>query len=88
MQRTISLAHAVALAGFAAFALSTGPASAQDSGARNRPTKISTRLGPRPRITVTPSQRVYRQCVDVYVVERRLTGDTVVPNMRCWWTYR
>ncbi len=86
MQRTITLALASALAGLATFALSTGPASAQDSGVRNRPTQISSRV--RPRIVVTPSQRLYRQCVDVYVIEHRLTGDTVVPNMRCWWAYR
>jgi hypothetical protein len=29
-----------------------------------------------------------RQCEDWYVVERRATGPTVVPNSRCWWAYR
>ncbi len=86
MQRTITLTLASALAGLAAFALSTGSAPAQDAGIRSRPTQITSRV--RPRIVVTPSQRIYRRCVDVYVIEHRLTGDTVVPNMRCWWAYR
>ena len=42
----------------------------------------------RPRIVVRPTSRLYRHCVDEYVIERRATGDTVVPNMRCWWAYR
>jgi hypothetical protein len=42
----------------------------------------------RPRIRVTPSQRLVRQCEDWYAVEQRATGPTVVPNSRCWWTYR
>jgi hypothetical protein len=40
------------------------------------------------RIEVTPPARLYRQCVDWHVIERRATGDTVVPQARCWWALR
>jgi hypothetical protein len=40
------------------------------------------------RIEVTPPGRLYRQCIDSPVVERRATGDTVVPRSRCWWAVR
>jgi hypothetical protein len=30
----------------------------------------------------------YRNCVDGYAVERRLTGPTVVPRMNCRWAKR
>jgi len=45
---------------------------------------------PIPRIEVNPRLRVqyYRDCVDGYVVEPRLTGPTVVPRMRCRWAKR
>jgi hypothetical protein len=43
-----------------------------------------------PRVDITPRVRVqyYRDCVDGYVVEPRLTGPTVVPRMRCRWAKR
>jgi hypothetical protein len=45
---------------------------------------------PLPRVDITPRVRVqyYRDCVDGYVVEPRLTGPTVVPRMRCHWAKR
>jgi hypothetical protein len=45
---------------------------------------------PLPRVEITPRLRVqyYRDCVDGYVVEPRLTGPTVVPRMRCRWAKR
>jgi hypothetical protein len=45
---------------------------------------------PIPRIEINPRLRVqyYRDCVDGYVVEPRLTGPTVVPRMRCRWAKR
>ena len=46
------------------------------------------RAGTRPRIRVTPSARLVRQCTDWYTVEPRASGPTVVPNSRCWWAYR
>ena len=75
----IGLAAAVALAAAGAPA----PASAQESSVR-------TGLQRRPplRIVVTPSRPVQRQCVDWHVIERRATGNTVVPQMRCWWVSR
>ncbi len=88
MRRTIAVT--LALAGLAAIASPAGLAAAQDAGARNHPVEVSAqrRVRVRPRIVVTPAARIHRQCVDIYVVEHRLTGDTVVPNMRCWWAYR
>ena len=40
------------------------------------------------RLEVTPYARIYRQCTDWYVIEHRVTGDTIVPRMRCWWALR
>ena len=42
------------------------------------------------RVEVYPRLRVqyYRNCVDGYVVEQRLTGPTVVPRMNCRWAKR
>jgi hypothetical protein len=91
MQRTITAALAAALAGTAVFIASAGPAAAQGAGTSAAERSSQQRLRParaRTRVVVTPSPRVYRQCVDWYSVERRATGDTVVPNMRCWWAYR
>jgi hypothetical protein len=47
-------------------------------------------LRPLPRVEITPRVRAqyYRDCVDGYVVEPRLTGPTVVPRMRCHWVKR
>ena len=89
MQRTITLALAAGLAGCALFISSAAPTAAQSagtsaSGLSSQPHPIRART----RIVVTPSPRVYRRCVDWYAVEHRATGDTVVPNMRCWWAYR
>jgi len=40
----------------------------------------------RPRILIYPApRRLVRRCVDWYAVERRASGPTVVPHMRCWW---
>jgi hypothetical protein len=72
----------------AAFAVMPGnpaPASAQQLDPR-----LQTEPPRRPplRLEVRPIGRPYRQCEDWYVVERRATGDTVVPRMRCWWATR
>jgi hypothetical protein len=42
------------------------------------------------RVEIYPRLRVqyYRNCVDGYVVEQRLTGPTVVPRMNCRWAKR
>jgi hypothetical protein len=61
------------------------PATAQSIGERDG---VRRERAERPRIRVTPNQRLVRQCEDWYVVERRVTGPTVVPNSRCWWAYR
>jgi hypothetical protein len=91
MQRTITAALAAALMGCAAVIASDGAASAQSAGASATERTSQQRVRPartRPRIVITPRARVYRHCVDRYVIERRATGDTVVPDMRCWWAYR
>jgi hypothetical protein len=61
----------------------TLPAVAQDTQARAQ----LHRRAPL-RIEVTPSGRLYRQCVDAHVIEHRYGGDTVVPRSRCWWAVR
>jgi len=94
MRRTITLA--MALAGVAACVGTSIPAAAQatqatqDPGVRTAPPppRRAHRVAARPRIVVTPAQRLYRQCVDRYVVENRPSGPTVVPDTRCWWAYR
>jgi len=74
-------AYAVGLAVLLASA--APPALAQDAPGR---AKLYRRAPLR--IEVTPSGRLYRQCVDWHVIEHRFTGDTVVPRMRCWWALR
>jgi hypothetical protein len=32
-----------------------------------------------------PGPHAVRHCASHYVVERRLSGDVVVPRMHCWW---
>jgi hypothetical protein len=86
MRRMITLA--LAIAGLVMVALPPTRAAAQDAGLRNGETSSQRRVRARPRIVVTPAHRLVRNCVDIYVVERRATGPTVVPDMRCWWAYR
>ncbi len=94
MRPTLRVAPKVALAGLVALALWAGPATAQDQrqdrsvDAGVRPAETTSQRRVRPRIVVTPSRRLVRQCVDGYAVERRATGDTVVPYMHCEWGYR
>ena len=71
---------AVLMAGLMALSVAV-PAQAQST--RERRTEVE-----RPRIRVTPTQRLVRQCEDWYEVEQRATGATVVPASRCWWAYR
>jgi hypothetical protein len=66
-------------------AVSVVPAEAQSTGGER---SLRRERAERPRIRVTPNQRLVRQCQDWYVVEQRATGPTVVPNSRCWWAYR
>jgi hypothetical protein len=35
-----------------------------------------------------PGPNAVRQCTAHYVMERRLSGDVVVPRMNCWWVAR
>jgi hypothetical protein len=56
------------------------PAQGQDAPGRAKPHRRAPL-----RIEVTPSGQPYRKCVDWHVIEHRLSGDTVVPRMRCWW---
>jgi hypothetical protein len=89
MQRTITAALAAALVGCAAL---IGPAAAASAQGLTTPTTTaepSPRVRPvraRTRIDVTLSRPLYRQCVDWLAVEHRPSGDTIVPQTRCWWT--
>ena len=61
------------------------PASAQDQpdgAGLHRRAPLRLHVGP------APAERLYRQCIDRPVIERRATGDTVVPGTRCWWALR
>jgi hypothetical protein len=40
------------------------------------------------RLEVRPAPRYHRRCVDWYAVERRFTGNTITPQVSCWWTLR
>jgi hypothetical protein len=42
----------------------------------------------RPRITVVPLSRYYRQCNSWLAVEHRPSGDVITPQMRCVWALR
>jgi hypothetical protein len=65
-------------------ATSTLPGRAQDAQNRVRPHQR-----PPLRIEVVPPGRsYYRQCTDWHVIEHRASGDTIVPQMRCWWALR
>ena len=48
------------------------------------PPRVPFRVEIYPRVHV----QYYRDCVDGYVVEQRLTGPTVVPHMNCRWAKR
>lgn len=61
------------------------PAAAQSMGERDG---VRRERVERPRIRVTPNQRLVRQCEDWLSVEHRATGPTIVPNSHCWWAYR
>jgi len=69
--------------GLAALLGGSLPAPAQDG-----PDRVRLHRRAPLRIEVTPSGRLYRQCVDWHVIERRASGDTVVPRTRCWWALR
>lgn len=92
MRQTLTATLGCAALTLLAGALWTGPAVAQDQsselGMRMRPADVAAQRRVRPRIVVTPSQRLVRQCVDGYAVEHRAAGDTVVPYMYCEWAYR
>jgi hypothetical protein len=77
------LSAAILVAGLTAAAVV--PVEAQSTGGERDTRRDRVE---RPRIRVTPSQRLVRQCEDWYAVEQRATGPTVVPNSRCWWAYR
>jgi len=82
--RTSMIAIAlVAAAALGAAAGAPAPASAQESSVRP-----GLHRRPPLRIEVTPSRQVQRQCVDWHVIERRASGDTVVPRSHCWWVSR
>ena len=71
-------ANAIGLAAVLAAIALPAPAQEQRANLHRRPPL---------RIEISPRRSV-RHCVDWHVVERRVTGDTVVPRMRCWWASR
>jgi hypothetical protein len=70
----------------AGLSVGVAPAAAQSPGLRV-PTDISAQRTRRvrPSIRVVPGDRLYRQCVDWYQLERRPSGAVITPQMRCTW---
>ncbi|MTW14756.1 hypothetical protein GJ689_00810 [Rhodoplanes serenus] len=62
------------------------PAAAQSGLRTDEPARRAARAPTR--IQVTPTRRLYRECVDWLAVERRPSGDVITPQMRCRWAYR
>jgi hypothetical protein len=97
--QNMSFATVVAIAAVGIAAFVTNPAAAAGRSkpviepTATPPTDLSAQYRPRyrrarTRILIYPARPLYRQCVDWYAVERRATGDTVVPHMQCHWVYR
>jgi hypothetical protein len=80
MRRSIPLGIATFLS-----ALMTAAAVAQTYPPLAQP---SVRTIPRIQVTPRVREQYYRDCVDWYAVEPRLTGPTIVPHMRCQWVKR
>ena len=81
MRRSIPIAIlAVAIAGLTATSASAQYAPAPVPA----PPRVPFRVEIYPRVHV----QYYRDCVDGYVVEQRLTGPTVVPRMNFRWAKR
>ena len=78
----IAIGLAAALGAVAALG---SPAQAQ---AQERSERAGLPRRPPLRIEITPSRQIQRQCVDWHVIERRASGDTVVPRTHCWWVSR
>ena len=70
--------------GFAAFTLAAAGCSTFAGAQDERPRVARPPL----RIEIEPQRRMVRECRDWHVIERRLTGDTIVPRTRCWWALR
>jgi hypothetical protein len=80
----VAIGLATALGALAALG-SPAPAQAQ---AQERLERAGLPRRPPLRIEITPSRQIQRQCVDWHVIERRASGDTVVPRTHCWWVSR
>jgi hypothetical protein len=68
----------------------SAPARAAAETAAMPSTELSSqqRRRVRPRITVVPLSRYYRQCDSWLAVEHRASGDVITPQMRCVWALR
>ena len=75
---------AVALAGLTATSTAAQSSYAPAPVPAPAPPRAPFRVEVYPRVHV----QYYRDCVDGYVVEQRLTGPTVVPRMNCRWAKR
>jgi hypothetical protein len=61
-------------------------AQAGDVSTASRPTVHRRR--PPTRITVYPTDRLYRDCNTFYEVQHRLSGDVIYPQINCQWSVR
>jgi hypothetical protein len=82
----VAIGLAAALGAVAALG-SPAPAPAQ-AQEQERSQRAGLPRRPPLRIEITPSRQIQRQCVDWHVIERRASGDTVVPRTHCWWVSR
>jgi hypothetical protein len=71
---------AVSLAGTTSFAVAQTPAPAGTRAPWSTPSRA-----PPPRIEVNPRPRLYRRCVDWYVLQYRPSGTVLFPEQHCWW---
>jgi hypothetical protein len=85
MRKSIPIgALAVALAGLTATGTVAQSYYAPAPVPAPAPPRVPFRVEVYPRVHV----QYYRDCVDGYAVEQRLTGPTVVPRMNCRWAKR
>ncbi len=85
--RIIGYAIALALGIVCLAGVTLNTAAAQSGRSFDRNQNAQAPRAPA-RIVVRPGRRLVRQCDSWYVIERRVAGDVLTPQMRCRWTYR
>ena len=86
--RTILWAAGVGLAAIVTQPAASAPVKSGTQAAMSTELSAQQRRRVRPRITVVPLSRYYRQCDSWLAVEHRPSGDVITPQMRCVWALR